>query len=93
VNGKVYQFARDSAYTGLRPDAKFKNSDGDFKTMTQSDAEDLQAGGDVTLYLDQKGDLIYVTGVTESSATSVQTAILSAKLESQVDFGDTSNST
>ncbi|MFJ8267759.1 hypothetical protein [Peribacillus asahii] len=89
VGGKTYRFDRDAAYVGNRSDAKFLNSDGDYETLTTDDAEDLQAGGEVTLYLDHKGDLIYVTGKADV-ASSTKTALLTDALANEINFDKTS---
>ncbi|MFJ8259019.1 hypothetical protein ACIQ4Z_17505 [Peribacillus asahii] len=89
VGGKVYKYDRDASDNSNRADAKFLNSDGDFETITTDDAEDLQAGGEVTLYLDHKGDLIYVTGKTDV-ASSTKTALLTDALADEINFDKTS---
>lgn len=60
VAGENYEYAG----------VKYLDADGEFTTLTDDDAEKLQAGGEVTLHLDAKGDLVYVTGNVENIATT-----------------------
>jgi trimeric autotransporter adhesin len=59
VDGKLYDFLGASDKYG---DADYKDKSGDVTEIDADAAEELQAGGEVTLFLDRKGDLVYVAG-------------------------------
>ncbi|TMN21947.1 S-layer homology domain-containing protein [Lentibacillus cibarius] len=44
--------------------------DGDFETLDEDEALELQAGGDVTVYLNQRGEAVYVKGDREGIDTN-----------------------
>lgn len=85
VGGKEYDFLRDSYYAGNMADARYLDTDGEYKTVTMDDVEDLQKGGKVTLHLDAKGDVLFITG--EIEATVADVAVLTDDVTTDVAFG------
>ncbi|MFC3886467.1 S-layer homology domain-containing protein [Bacillus songklensis] len=62
IDGKDYTYT-DVTYNGKQT----QYLDGDeFKNLTDDDAEEFQAGGEVTLFLDRNGDVVYITGKQEA---------------------------
>ena len=60
IDGKTYNYA------GMKYDKATQYLDGDsFEAVDSDVAEEFQAGGDVTLFLDHKGDAVYLTGAQE----------------------------
>ncbi|WP_077215001.1 S-layer homology domain-containing protein [Bacillus dakarensis] len=61
IDGKDYKYT-SVKYNGK----KTQFLDGDkFKDLSDNDAEEFQAGGEVTLFLDRKGDVVFITGAQE----------------------------
>ncbi|MBC2726358.1 cell wall-binding repeat-containing protein [Desulfosporosinus sp.] len=68
VEGETYDFLAASPLFG---DADYINKDGDLAEIDDSDiAEELQAGGEVVLNFDRKGDLVFVGGDVAEVASS-----------------------
>lgn len=88
VNGKEYDFIRDTYYAGNMSGAKFLDEDGEYKTVTMDDVEDLQDGGEVTLYLDAKGDLLLISGQMEATVADV--AVLTENVLVDTSYGKAS---
>ncbi|SDI02995.1 S-layer homology domain-containing protein [Alteribacillus persepolensis] len=65
IDGERYDYVSDDEVR-----AKYLDEDGDFEDLDEDEAQELQAGGEVTLYLNHKGDLVYVTGNTEEVASN-----------------------
>ena len=61
IDGTTYNYASATKY-----DKATQYLDGDsFEAVDSDVAEEFQAGGDVTLFLDHKGDAVYLTGAQE----------------------------
>ncbi|PLT35773.1 Ig-like domain-containing protein [Bacillus sp. V5-8f] len=78
-NGKNYD------YTNAYGPVKYLNEDGDFENLTDTEAEQLQAGGDVSLYFDAKGELIYVVGNVADVDTNADSLYLQDKFFGYID--------
>jgi|GEM_PF-1253311 len=79
VGGKAYSYIYDPLVTApfMLDYAKAVYMDDDELVQMDSDAaEELQAGGDVTLYLDPAGNLVYVSGDTAAVNSNEVSAIL-----------------
>jgi len=65
IDGKTYNYA------GMKYDKATQYLDGDsFEAVDSDVAEEFQAGGDVTLFLDHKGDAVYLTGAQDVVASN-----------------------
>lgn len=77
VDGDTYDYIHDEdAYEYNRGAAFYINEDGDAKNVDSDAAEELQAAGDVTLYGDYAGNLIYIGGDTAEVESNAKVAVL-----------------
>ena len=86
VDGNTYDFNYDSTEmnkfgNGYAASAVYINKDGKIATVDSDAAEELQAAGDVTLYFDRAGNLVYIAGDVAEVASNTQTAILTDDIE------------
>src|SRR5690606_2524350 len=70
-----YNFDGDSADFEYA-NAVFLNEDGETEYIDSDAAEELQAAGEVTLFLDPAGNLVYVAGDTANVEKNVLSAII-----------------
>lgn len=92
VDGKTYDFVHDKAESDkfVKKDyanAVFLNDRDRLEYIDEDSAEELQAAGDVTLYLDRAGNLVYVGGDTADVAKNTKTSILTEDIKVKTDFG------
>lgn len=104
VNGKNYKFLNGGAVTDFTFDltgytksdfnystAVFINEDGKTELLDDTDkAEELQAAGDVTVYVDPAGNLVYVAGKTASINKNEVAAVLTDSIDADTNFNKTS---
>lgn len=77
VDGDTYDYIHDEdAFEYNRGAAFYINEDGDAKNVDSDAAEELQAAGDVTLYGDYAGNLIYIGGDTAEVESNAKVAVL-----------------
>ncbi len=92
VDGKTYDFVHDKAESDKfakkdYANAVFLNDRDRLEYIDEDSAEELQAAGDVTLYLDRAGNLVYVGGDTADVAKNTKTSILTEDIKVKTDFG------
>ncbi|MCG7337382.1 S-layer homology domain-containing protein [Sporosarcina sp. ACRSM] len=92
VDGKTYDFVHDKAESDkfVKKDyanAVFLNDRDRLEYIDEDTAEELQAAGDVTLYFDRAGNLVYVGGDTADVAKNTKTSILTEDIKVKTDFG------
>lgn len=90
VDGKVYDFTYDSTETnafGLNYGYAVYLDKDELAQIDTDAAEDLQAGGDVTLYLDPAGNLVYVAGEAGEAANNEFSAVLTDNVSYDTSFG------
>lgn len=91
VGGKTYNYIYDATATATPPfqldyaKAVYLD-DGDLAVMDSDAAEELQAGGDVTLYLDPAGNLVYVSGDTAVVDSNKVSAVLADNISYDTAF-------
>lgn len=89
VDGKTYDFtySDDAADFGVEyGNAVYINEDGETEQIDSDIAEELQAGGEVTLYLDAAGNLVYVAGNTADVESNTKTALITDAIEADSNF-------
>ncbi|WP_179151993.1 S-layer homology domain-containing protein [Oceanobacillus senegalensis] len=91
VDGEVYDFtfAEDAEDLGLTyQGAVYVNDKGETETLDNDAAEELQAAGDVTLFFDRAGNLVYVDGELADVETNEFSAVIT-DFATDSNFGDT----
>ncbi|ODA41185.1 cell wall-binding repeat-containing protein [Desulfosporosinus sp. BG] len=79
VDGQTYDYVYDSDVASdynYSQDAVYINDQGDVDTIDQDAADELQAAGDVAVYTDPAGNLLYVSGDTATVDTNTKVAAL-----------------
>ncbi|EGW39900.1 cell wall-binding repeat-containing protein [Desulfosporosinus sp. OT] len=79
VDGETYDYVYDSDVASdydYSQDAVYINDEGDVDTIDQDAAEELQAAGDVAIYTDPAGNLLYVSGDTATVDSNTKVATL-----------------
>ncbi|EGW39553.1 cell wall-binding repeat-containing protein, partial [Desulfosporosinus sp. OT] len=76
VGGKSYEFDYDSNDYNYNQYAVYIDTDGKVKDVDSDAAESLQAAGDVTLYTDHAGNLVYISGDVANITTNDKVAVL-----------------
>lgn len=92
VDGKTYDFVHDAQESAKfakkdYANAVFLNDRDRLERIDEDSAEELQAAGDVTLYLDRAGNLVYVGGDTADVVKNTKTSILTEDIKVKMDFG------
>ncbi|MBY0221095.1 S-layer homology domain-containing protein [Sporosarcina aquimarina] len=91
VDGKTYDFvhnAKDNDKYAKKDYAKavYLNDKNKLEYIDEDSAEELQAAGEVSLYLDRAGNLVYVGGDTADVIKNTKTSILTEDIKTKIDF-------
>ncbi|ODA38719.1 cell wall-binding repeat-containing protein [Desulfosporosinus sp. BG] len=76
VGGNSYEFDYDSNDYDYNQYAVYIDTDGKVKDVDSDAAEALQAAGDVALYTDHAGNLVYISGDVANITTNDKVAVL-----------------
>lgn len=76
VGGNSYEFDYDSNDYDYNKYAVYIDTDGKVKDVDSDAAEALQAAGDVALYTDHAGNLVYISGDVANITTNDKVAVL-----------------
>lgn len=92
VAGNTYKFIADKdvtdAFGGLQySTAVYLDEDGKTDRLDSDAAEQLQAAGDVTIYTDYAGNVVYIAGGVAEVSKNEKTAILTDVVQPKVDYG------
>lgn len=92
VGGNTYKFIADtdvsSAFGGLQySTAVYLDEDGKTDLLDSDAAEELQAAGDVTIYTDYAGNVVYISGGVAQVNKNEVSAILTDDIQTKVDYG------
>ncbi|MHB8073509.1 cell wall-binding repeat-containing protein [Desulfosporosinus fructosivorans] len=83
VGGEIYNFDYDSEIAAdfdYSQQAVYLNEDGDVTDVDSDAAKELQAAGEVALYTDLAGNLIYISGDTVNLDSNEKIAVLTADI-------------
>ncbi|TGE36571.1 cell wall-binding repeat-containing protein [Desulfosporosinus fructosivorans] len=83
VGGEIYDFDYDSEIAAdfdYSQQAVYLNEDGDVADVDSDAAKELQAAGEVALYTDYAGNLIYISGDTVNLDSNEKVAVLTADI-------------